>query len=76
MKSIWPFLDAPLVAAAKNVKYVFVAENNMGQLVHSVRETLPHTKKVISINRYDGHPLEPEQIVHSIKEEIYGHSTI
>ncbi|RKZ32212.1 2-oxoacid:acceptor oxidoreductase subunit alpha [bacterium] len=70
LKSIWPFPDEPIISAAKNAKYVFVAENNMGQLIHPVREALGNCAKIIPINRYDGHPLEPEQIVKSIKEEI------
>ncbi|MCD6594264.1 2-oxoacid:acceptor oxidoreductase subunit alpha [bacterium] len=76
LKSIWPFPDGPLMSAAKQAKYVFVAENNMGQLIHAVRENIRHTINVIPINRYDGHPLEPEQIVYFIKEEVYGHSTV
>jgi len=71
LKSIWPFPDGPLLSAAKHAKYVFVAENSMGQLVHPVKEVLAGTHiRVVSVTRYDGHPLEPAQIVHAIKEEI------
>ncbi len=73
LKTIWPFPDEPLLKLAKNVKAIFVAENNMGQLVHPVREVLPKKEKVKSILRYDGRPLNPEQIISAIKEEIHAH---
>lgn len=74
LRTIWPFPDEPLRKIVENghTKVVIVAENNMGQLVHPVRETLSHSIRVVQSNRYDGHPLEPEQIIYAVKEEIYG----
>jgi len=70
LKTIWPFPDEPLLSAAKNAEHVLVAENNMGQLIHPVREAFTNDMKITGFNRYDGHALEPEQIVHAIKEEL------
>ena len=72
LKTIWPFPFQPLARIARKAKLkkVLVAENNMGQLIHPVREALPHTVAVRGINRYDGHSLDPYEIVHLVKEEI------
>jgi len=73
LKTIWPFPYRVLANMAREAKtkMVFVVENNMGQLIHPVREALPHTIAVNTISRYDGHCLDPYEIVHKIKEEIY-----
>lgn len=73
LKNIWPFPYRPVMQIAKKAKtkVVFVAENNMGQLIHPIREALPHTIAVYGINRYDGHPLDPYGIVQFVKEKIY-----
>jgi 2-oxoglutarate ferredoxin oxidoreductase subunit alpha len=73
LKTVWPFPYRPLAQIAEKAKskLIFVAENNMGQLIHPVREALPHTIKVHGINRYDGHSLDPYEIVQLVKEKIY-----
>ncbi|RKZ26308.1 2-oxoacid:acceptor oxidoreductase subunit alpha [bacterium] len=73
LKSIWPFPDEPIkeILDRCNIKSVIVAENNMGQLIHPVREMLGGSVKIASVNRYDGHPLEPQEIINVVKEEIY-----
>ncbi len=73
LKTIWPFPDTPLIKITNNnhIKSIIVAENNMGQLIHTIKEVLPSTMKIASVNRYDGHPLEPQEIINAVKEEIY-----
>ncbi len=73
LKTIWPFPYMPLekIVEKAGIKAVFVAENNMGQLVHTVRETVPRSVAVHGVNRYDGNPLNPYEIVDAIKENIY-----
>ena len=73
LKTIWPFPDIPLkqIAEKTKIKIAFVAENNMGQLIHPVKEALPQNIKIMGINRYDGHSLDPYKIVQIVKEEIY-----
>lgn len=72
LKTIWPFPDTPLqnIVASSKIRTVLVAENSMGQLIHPVREALPSTVRVVGINRYDGHPLDPNEIAKAVKEEI------
>lgn len=73
LKTVWPFPDLPLEQIAKKtkLKMAFVAENNMGQLIHPVKEVLSGKIKIMGINRYDGHSLDPYKIVQIVKEEIY-----
>ncbi len=72
LKTIWPFPYEPLaqIVERSGASVVIVAENNMGQMIHMVREALPHDIKVLGCNRYDGHPLEPDQIVEAVKEAL------
>ena len=73
LKTIWPFPDIPLkqITEKTKIKIAFVAENNMGQLIHPIKEALPQNIKIMGINRYDGHSLDPYKIVQIVKEEIY-----
>ncbi|MCP4714773.1 MAG: 2-oxoacid:acceptor oxidoreductase subunit alpha, partial [Deltaproteobacteria bacterium] len=72
LKTIWPFPYRPLqqIAERAKTKMVFVAENNMGQLIHPVREALPQSIEAHNIKRYDGHALDPYEIVQIVKENI------
>ncbi len=74
LKTIWPFPYEPICKIVKDARFkvVVVAENNMGQLVHPIREALPKSVRIVQANRYDGHPLEPSQIIDVVKEEIHG----
>ncbi len=76
LKTVWPFPDELVAKAAAHAKAVIVAENNMGQLIHPVRECLRSNIHVVGANRYDGHPIEPEEIIAAVKEEIYGGTTV
>jgi 2-oxoglutarate ferredoxin oxidoreductase subunit alpha len=73
LKTIWPFPSRPLAQIAEKAKskVIFVAENNMGQLIHPVREAFNHNIKIRGINRYDGHSLDPYEIVQLVKEKVY-----
>jgi 2-oxoglutarate/2-oxoacid ferredoxin oxidoreductase subunit alpha len=66
--TIWPFPDAKLREMLKGIKKVIVAELNMGQLVHEVRRVAPDSVEVISLSRYDGEVMTPQQIYDKIRE--------
>jgi 2-oxoglutarate ferredoxin oxidoreductase subunit alpha len=66
--TIWPFPDAKLREMLNGVKKVIVAELNMGQLVHEVRRIAPDSVEVISLGRYDGEVMTPQQIYDKIRE--------
>lgn len=73
LKTIWPFPAQQLsrIVDSAKARMVFVAENNMGQLIHPVKEALSHNVHVSGINRYDGHSLDPYEIAQIVKENIY-----
>ena len=73
LKTIWPFPDLLIkrITEKINLKTVFVAENSMGQLIHPIQEIFGHPVNVFGINRYDGHALDPYEIIDQVKENIY-----
>ncbi len=73
LKTVWPFPYLPIskIAEKAKSKIIFVAENNMGQLVHPVNEIFSNSVKVFNINRFDGHAIDPYEIVDMVKENIY-----
>jgi 2-oxoglutarate ferredoxin oxidoreductase subunit alpha len=72
LKTVWPFPHMPISQIAEKAKtrHVFVVENNMGQLIHPVKETIINKGKVFGINRYDGHTINPYEIINFVKEKI------
>ena len=66
--TIWPFPDEQLRDMLKHVRKVIVAELNMGQIVHEVRRVAPRHTEVISLQRYDGNVMTPQQIHEKIRE--------
>ncbi len=68
--TIWPFPDEQLRDMLKHVRKVIVAELNMGQIVHEVRRVAPRHTEVISLQRYDGNVMTPQQIHEKIREAV------
>ena len=66
----WPFPDEQLRDILKHVRKVIVAELNMGQIVHEVRRVAPRHTEVISLQRYDGNVMTPQQIHEKIREAV------
>jgi 2-oxoglutarate ferredoxin oxidoreductase subunit alpha len=59
--TLWPFPEAALRDATKNVRAVLVPELNLGQLRHEV-ERLLGDKRVEGINLISGEPIGPAEI--------------
>lgn len=67
--TIWPFNDAPLLKIkARHPKAVIVPELNLGQLVLPVERVMGDACPVIPLNKVGGSLIEPEEILHAIKE--------
>lgn len=62
--TIWPFPAEALLHAAKGKK-VIVPEMNLGQLRLEIERVLK--QDVIGVNRVDGEPLNPQEIIDAIK---------
>lgn len=63
---LWPFPDEELYRTAQNIKHFIVPEMNLGQIAHEVAcatKLMP-----IKVNRVDGNPITPDEILERIKD--------
>jgi 2-oxoglutarate ferredoxin oxidoreductase subunit alpha len=70
LQTIWPFPDQQLRDMLRGIRKVIVAELNMGQLVHEVQRIAPRGTEVVSLGRYDGEVMTPQQILDKIREVV------
>jgi len=68
--TIWPFPEKRIAQLAKQVKAIVVAEMNLGQMVFEVERVVKADCKVGRVNRVDGEPINPGQIMDQVKEVI------
>ena len=66
--TLWPFPERALAAAAGPARRVLVAEMNAGQLALEVERIAAAPGKVARLNRIDGEPIAPAEIVAKIRE--------
>jgi 2-oxoglutarate/2-oxoacid ferredoxin oxidoreductase subunit alpha len=66
--TLWPFPERALTAAAGRARRVLVAEMNAGQLALEVERIAAAPGKVARLNRVDGEPIAPAEIVAKIRE--------
>lgn len=67
-KVLWPFPDKEIQQAARNVAAIVVPEMNLGQMAHEVEWAVGRAVPVHRINRVDGEPISPAQILAKIEE--------
>ncbi len=65
--TIWPFPDGAVSEMAENVKAIIVPEMNLGQMIHEVKRVVHGRCEVVGINRVDGEPIHPQQIIDIIE---------
>jgi 2-oxoglutarate ferredoxin oxidoreductase subunit alpha len=68
--TLWPFPEAPLQRAAAGAKTVLVPEMNAGQLVLEVERLCAADRRVVPLNRFDGEPIFPRQILQHLNGEV------
>ncbi|MBD3376161.1 2-oxoacid:acceptor oxidoreductase subunit alpha [candidate division KSB1 bacterium] len=68
LKTIWPFPDQEIREWTKQVKLWIVPELNLGQVAHEVEWAAQGKVPVYKINRIDGNPINPLDILKKIKE--------
>jgi 2-oxoglutarate ferredoxin oxidoreductase subunit alpha len=66
--TLWPFPEEAYQATAAKAKAAVVPEMNAGQLVLEIDRLSPDACRVEGINKIDGEPITPEEIVNRIKE--------
>lgn len=65
---IWPFPEEQVCAMAERVHHIIVPELNLGQTAHEVEWATGRKKPIVKINRVDGEPISPQQILDKIVE--------
>lgn len=66
--TIWPAPEKEITAVMEKAKAVIVPELNLGQFIGEIRAGNPKNIPVIGVNRVDGKPIEPMQILAKIEE--------
>jgi 2-oxoglutarate ferredoxin oxidoreductase subunit alpha len=68
--TIWPFPEKRTAELAKKCKAIIVPELNLGQMILEVDRMSKGNCAVIGINRVDGEPINPGQIIAQVKEVL------
>ncbi|HHN72679.1 MAG TPA: 2-oxoacid:acceptor oxidoreductase subunit alpha, partial [Thermopetrobacter sp.] len=66
--TLWPFPAEALREAARTAKTVIVPEMNAGQLVREGERHVGCGRRVVALDRIDGEPAAPAQILDAIEE--------
>jgi 2-oxoglutarate ferredoxin oxidoreductase subunit alpha len=65
---LWPFPEEQVRALGERVSHIIVPEMNLGQMAHEVEWASRFKTEVVKINRVDGEPINPMEILSKIKE--------
>ena len=66
--TLWPFPVEPAIQMAERVDTIVVPEMNLGQMIEEVQRCIDGRAKVVGVNRVDGDPITPAQILERIRE--------
>jgi len=68
IKTIWPFPDKEIEEIAGKAQKIIVAEMNLGQMAHEVEWVLGRKRNICRVNKIDGDPITPAEILQAILE--------
>ncbi len=68
--TLWPFPENRVAELGKQVKAMVVPEMNLGQMILEVERIVKDTCVLAGVNRVDGDPLTPAQIIAQVKEVL------
>ena len=66
--TLWPFPERTLRQLAAKASHVLVPEMNAGQLILEVDRLCPDSVIVKGINKFDGEPITPDEVLAGIEE--------
>lgn len=66
--TLWPFPEQRVAALAQQAKAIVVPELNLGQMIIEVDRVAKGACKLAGVNRVDGEPINPGQIMDQVKE--------
>ena len=64
--TLWPFPESAVRKLADKVSHIIVPELNLGQIAHEVEWASCRKPKIVRVNRVDGEPINPLQILDAI----------
>ncbi|MBN1154325.1 2-oxoacid:acceptor oxidoreductase subunit alpha [candidate division KSB1 bacterium] len=67
---IWPFPQKQVEDLARSVRKIIVPEMNLGQMAHEVEWAARGNSDIIRLNRIDGEPINPLEILNLITEMV------
>ncbi len=68
--TLWPFPEKRVAQLGEQAKGMVVAEMNLGQMVFEVERIVKNTCKLGRVNRVDGEPINPTEIMNQVKEVL------
>jgi 2-oxoglutarate ferredoxin oxidoreductase subunit alpha len=68
--TLWPFPEKRTAELAKQAKAIIVPEMNLGQMIFEVDRVAKGNCAIAGVNRVDGEPINPGQIMAKVKEVI------
>jgi 2-oxoglutarate ferredoxin oxidoreductase subunit alpha len=66
--TLWPFPEKRVAELANQAKAIVVPELNLGQMILEVDRVAKGTCEIAGVNRVDGEPINPGQIMDQVKE--------
>jgi 2-oxoglutarate ferredoxin oxidoreductase subunit alpha len=66
--TLWPFPEEEIEELASRSRILIVAEMNLGQMVYEVERCAHGRAPIVRVNRADGEPITPDQILERILE--------
>lgn len=68
--TIWPVPEKEILETMNLAKAVIVPELNLGQYINEIYARNPKNIPVVGVNRVDGKPIEPTEILKKIEEVV------
>ena len=68
--TLWPYPSEPTLEMAEKVDVIIVPEMNLGQMIDEVQRCTFGKARVVGVNRVDGDPITPENILVKIREVV------
>jgi 2-oxoglutarate ferredoxin oxidoreductase subunit alpha len=66
--TLWPFPSEAAKAMADKVDVIVFPEMNLGQMIEELQRSIAGTAETIGVNRVDGDPITPAQVLDKIRE--------
>lgn len=68
IQTLWPFPIKRIFEFGQQVRNIIVPEQNLGQIAHEVEHAVKGGAEVHRVNRINGEPLHPDEILEKIRE--------